>query len=1079
MATARRAHRRKVAVEELVSLQKETDRIRNICVLAHVDHGKTSLTDCLVSSNGLISPRLVGTIRYLDSREDEQTRGITMESSAISLLYEHIPVTLRAGAAPEKKDFLVNLIDSPGHVDFSSDVSTAVRLCDGALVVVDVIEGVCIQTHAVLRQAWEEKLRPCLVLNKIDRLIEELQLDAVEAYDHLNRIVEQVNAVMSGFINADVLKQDALESDNDESGNSKSEEQKGERGKEQEMQKGGEGGSEAQVDHGMSADESAENEFLFMPERGNVVFASAVDGWAFRLHDFLPLLHSKIGADLSPKQLLRVMWGYFFYNAKASKIEKIRRVHASESKGNSRLQTQIRVFSRYVFQSIIDIYRSSVIEPKPKRLQKILSHLALEESVDAREFRKGGKPALKALMSAWLPVSRAVLSMVVRCLPSPKSAQAARIEALLPAAREVQAGSDTEGFGRFRKVVKQCDTSPSAPLVAFVSKMFAVQTAKLPLEAQKFLQAAREADEGGDDAQGSTDHEAFLAFTRVFAGHARKGELVHVLGPKYTGGSAHMTTVTHGFLPMMIMSTELVPLDEVPAGNICALLGLSEHILKTATVTTASPGFSLSRMPTQSAAILRVSIQPVNPDDWPALVVGLRLLNRADPVVDIRLQPNGEYVLGAIGELHLERCVKDLRERFARVEVSISEPIALFLETLVPFGKAVRGPSHKFSDLEQVPSIVSAATADGFVTIHLRMLPIPEPLVRIIEAHAATIAACVEIEDEQDEKQQPLHAMSTGSASNMDEFRMRLQAVLSELEDDWKECLSRVLAFGPHGTGPNLLLHNLGENGYFYNAAQARSLFRQDADEQVDVPREDGMGMSGLAGQVLNGLISGFQLATRAGPLCEEPLWGCAVVVESIEVGDDEAENSLKLGPLSGQIMSCVKEGVRAAYLVHREKEDSGCQVRLAEGTYRCQLQCHVDLHQGETLGKLYSVISKRRGKIIKEEMWEGTSIFTIEAFIPVVEAFGLADDLRKQTSGAASTPQLVFSHFQVLDVNPFFKATTEEELEEHGETADDSYMAKNIARRYMDNVRRRKGLAVREKIVVHAEKQRTLTKMK
>ena len=1053
----RRISRRKVDVEELVNLHEKTEHIRNICVLAHVDHGKTSLTDCLVSSNGIISPRLVGTIRYLDSREDEQTRGITMESSAISLLYEHVPLSFggKTNAIGEKKSFLVNLIDSPGHVDFSSDVSTAVRLCDGALVVVDVIEGVCIQTHAVLRQAWEEKLRPCLVLNKIDRLIEELQLDAVEAYDHLNRIVEQVNAVMSGFINADVLKHDALDGDDDAFESAK--------------ENGTNGG------YGMDADESAENEFLFTPERGNVVFASALDGWAFRLSDFLPLLHSRIGSELTPKQLVRVLWGDYFFNAKTNKVERIRRVTASESKGQSRLNTQIRIFSRYIFQSIIDVYRSSVIDPKPKRLQKILTQLSLNDVVDAREFRKGGKAALKALMSAWLPVSRAVLSMVVRSLPSPKAAQAARIEALLPVERQLEIGGYEHDFARFRSSIEACDTSPDTPLVAFVSKMFAVETAKLPLEAQKFLERVRdEMDTTNGSTDEATEHEAFVAFARVFAGRACKGELVHVLGPKYTSGSAHKTTADKGFLPMMIMSTDLIPLEEVPAGNICALLGLSKHILKTATVTSADPGFSLSRMPTQSAAILRVSVQPVNPDDWPALVVGLRLLNRADPVVDIRLQANGEYVLGAIGELHLERCVKDLRERFARVEVSISEPIALFLETLVPHGKALRGPMHVFDDLEQIPSVVKVATSDEYVTIHLRMLPLPEELIRTIEEHRLIIASCVE--HDETEGDDLIQAVSSKNTSKMEEFRQRAEAVLDELDGDWKGCLSRTLAFGPHGTGPNLLIHNISEEHCLQRAAQERALFSSEKKDSQEPPASEG-GQS-LATQVMNGLISGFQIATRAGPLCEEPLWGCAVVLESIKVDGDESENA-KLGPLSGQIMSCFKEGIRSAYMVHREREDSGCQVRLAEGTYRCELQCHVDLHQGETLGKLYSVISKRRGKIIKEEMWEGTSIFTIEAYIPVVEAFGLADDLRKQTSGAASTPQLVFSHFQVLDVNPFFRATTEEELEEHGETADDSYMAKNIARRYMDSVRRRKGLAVKEKIVVHAEKQRTLTKMK
>jgi len=165
-------------IDEIREIMYNPTNIRNMSVIAHVDHGKSTLTDSLIAKAGIISEAAAGDARFTDTRQDEKERGITIKSTGVSLYYE------AAIGGEEKKPYLINLIDSPGHVDFSSEVTAALRVTDGALVVVDYVEGVCVQTETVLRQALGEKIKPVLFINKIDRGILELQVDGETMYQN-------------------------------------------------------------------------------------------------------------------------------------------------------------------------------------------------------------------------------------------------------------------------------------------------------------------------------------------------------------------------------------------------------------------------------------------------------------------------------------------------------------------------------------------------------------------------------------------------------------------------------------------------------------------------------------------------------------------------------------------------------------------------------------------------------------------------------------------------------------------------------------------------------------------------------
>ena len=243
-----------------------------------------------------------------------------MESSAISLCFSmaHRPTPEES---PVPRDYLINLIDSPGHVDFSSEVSTASRLCDGALILVDAVEGVQSQTVTVLRQAWLERLQPLLVINKIDRLVGELQMSASEAYTHLVRLVEEVNAVLGSFFQGERMEEDLQwreRMDERVAAAAAKEQTRARRNSSDGATDDAETATTASTEDGAAFEERDDEDLYFAPERNNIVFCSATDGWAFTVAQFAALYERKLG--IKRAVLEKVLWGDFYLDPKTKRV---------------------------------------------------------------------------------------------------------------------------------------------------------------------------------------------------------------------------------------------------------------------------------------------------------------------------------------------------------------------------------------------------------------------------------------------------------------------------------------------------------------------------------------------------------------------------------------------------------------------------------------------------------------------------------------------------------------------------------------------------------------------------------------
>jgi elongation factor 2 len=493
------------------------------------------------------------------------------------------------GPTINKNSFLINLIDSPGHVDFSSEVTAALRVTDGALVVVDCVEGVAVQTGTVLRQAMAERVKPVLMVNKVDRALLELQLSGEEIYQNMVRAIENVNVIIESY-------------------------------------------------------KFGEFNWQVEPIKGTVAFGSGLHQWGFTLKSFARVYAAKF--NTTEEKMVEKLWGDWVFVTADGKSKWVNSASVNTNRGVDTDSGSKRAFVAFIMDPIIGMFQAVMNNELNKKGNPKAHAMAQAVGVNLSEETKKtltGKPLLKHIMQKWIPAADAILEMIVVHLPSPASAQSYRVESLYDGPLDDEAAT----------AIRTCDTSDTAPLMMYISKM-------IP---------------SGDNR--------FTAFGRVFSGKIGTGQKVRILGPNYTPGKKTDLFIKSIQRVVIMMGRYTETVADIPAGNTCGLVGVDAYLVKSGTITTCETACCIKTMKFAVSPVVRVAVAVKNSSDLPKLVEGLKKLSKSDPMVRCETTEAGEHIIAGCGELHLEICLKDLAEDFMKgAPLITSDPVVTYNETV-------------------------------------------------------------------------------------------------------------------------------------------------------------------------------------------------------------------------------------------------------------------------------------------------------------------------------------------------------------------------------------------------------------
>merc|ERR1711981_1558842 len=375
---------------------------------------------------------------------------------------------------------------------------------------------------------------------------------------------------------------------------------------------------------------------------------------------------AKMGVD--KEKMMKRLWGDSFFNAKKKTWTNVMQPEGCD-------QPLQRAFCQFIMGPIAQLMRAIMNDDKAK-YEKMMTTLGITLKGDEKNLT--GKPLMKRTMQVWINAADTLLAMIVTKLPSPRVAQKYRVENLYEGPMDDAAAN----------AIRACD--PAGGLMMYVSKM-------VP----------------------TSDKGRFHAFGRVFSGTIATGSKVRIQGPHYKPGSKEDLNVKNIQRTVLMMGRTVEQIADVPCGNTVALVGVDQYILKSGTITDIEDAHNITAMKYSVSPVVKVAVKPKDGKDLPKLVEGLKKLSKSDPLVVCTTEESGEHVIAGCGELHVEICLKDLRDEYAQCEFIVSDPVVSYRETVTEkssvtcLAKSPNKHNRIYLEAEPMEEELSVAIEDG------------------------------------------------------------------------------------------------------------------------------------------------------------------------------------------------------------------------------------------------------------------------------------------------------------------------------------------------------------------------------